>query len=600
MEESPAQDDDLPVVERRLNDSVAPGIEVDLAGDAQNTGKAPGVEQRSADEQDEPDPKPPALTSAATGLATPPIGQWTKVHWGLLLVALVLLVVAGQGQHFFRDDWAYIGGKLDALPLPDRYLLPHNEHWSLLPILAFRTLRATVGVGSYWPYLGLLLLLHLGITHVLWRLMLVTGSKPIVATPVAAVFSVLGAGAEDLVWAFQIGFVGSTLFGVGAVYLAVTGTASWRKTVVIAGLTLASLATSGVGLAYLIVVPLVLEWRRRRYAVAVFGLPLLVYITWHAEYGSSLEYPLNASATVPLMVGAFVTIGLASALTGYFGFETTSLVTYLVVGSPILAGIMVACRGLIANRTLAGRTPVAMCVGAVAFFGTAGLARGGLGLGWAATSRYVYVAIALLLPVIALVIARVTDQHLWLTRAIVPLAIAIALSNLFQLFAFAAQTRESNNASRSVLVAASDLLSGNGPIFMDQLPEPLLTPDLTATDLRSRYLDTAFAGVSPGQSDRLTASLNLQIQVASVYDTGTASSCRTTLGQGFTVPTSRKTAPRFGMSADAWVLVTLRDAGVSSAQRWIYLPKGTYVINSLRDAGDLTIDSASASLLAPC
>jgi hypothetical protein len=565
-----------------------------------NTGEASGIEQWSADEHHNPGPKPSTRRSAASGLATPPTAQWTKVHWALLLVALVPLVAAGQGQHFFRDEWAFIGEKLDALSLPDRYLLPHNEHWSLLPILAYRTLHATVGVGSYWPYLGLLLLLHLGVTHVLWRLMLVTGSKPIIATALAAVFSVLGAGAEDLVWAFQISFVGSTLMGVSAVFMAVTGTASWRKTSLLAGLTLASLATSGVGLAYLIVVPLVLAWRRRRYAVAAFGLPLLVYIMWHAHYGSSFEYPPNGSATVPLIVGAFVVVGLAAALTGYFGFQTTSMVTYLVVGLPILAGIVLACRGLIANRTLAGRTPAAMCVGAVAFFGTVGLARGGLGLSWAATSRYVYVAIALLLPVIALLISRGTDRHPWLMRAVVPLAIAMALSNLFQLFAFAAQTRNNNNASRSVLAAASDLVRGNAPIFMDQLPEPSLAPDLTTTDLKSRYLDPAFKGVSPAQSDRLTASLNLQIQVASVYDTGTASPCSSTLGQVFTIPTTRKAAPRFVMSADAWVVFTLQDAGVSSAQNWIYLPKGMYMINSLRDAGDLTIDSTSASLLAPC
>src|ERR1035437_7098032 len=195
-------------------------------------------------------------------------------------------------------------------PLPDLYLLPHNEHWSSLPLLAYRTLRASVGVGSYWPYLGLLLLLHLGVTHILWRLMLVTGSKPIVATALAAVFSVLGAGAEDLVWAFQISFVGSTLLGVSAVYLAVTGSASWRKTAVLAGLALASLATSGVGLAYLIVVPLVLARRRRRYAIVVLCLPLLVYLTWYASYGSSFLHGPPVSATLPLMVGAFVVVGL--------------------------------------------------------------------------------------------------------------------------------------------------------------------------------------------------------------------------------------------------------------------------------------------------
>src|SRR5664279_2727400 len=111
-------------------------------------------ERQSVHAPYEPSPGPRTLTSAATGLTTPSIGRWAKVHWGLLLVALVVLVKAGQGQHFYFDEWAFLGQKQNALPFPDNYLVSHNEHWSTLPLLAYRTLGATVGIGSYWPYLG--------------------------------------------------------------------------------------------------------------------------------------------------------------------------------------------------------------------------------------------------------------------------------------------------------------------------------------------------------------------------------------------------------------------------------------------------------------
>jgi hypothetical protein len=545
-------------------------------------------------------PHPSTRTSAATGLAKPRVGRWTHLHWALLLVALVPLAMAGQGQHFFRDDWAFAGRKLDALPFPSRFLLPHNEHWSLFPAAAYRTLDAVVGVGSYWPYLGLLLLLHLGVTHVLWRIMLVTGSKPIVATALAAVFSVLGAAAEDLVWAFQIGFVGSTLLGLTAIYLAVTGSATWRKTGVLAGLTLASLATSGVGLAYLVVVPLVLTWRQRRYAVATFGLPLLVYLTWYSIYGRALIHPPDASATAPLIVATFVILGLVAALTGYFGFPINLSAAFLVVGVPVLAGLTLACRGWIANRTLSGRTSAAMFAGAGTFFVTAGLARGGLGVGTATSSRYVYVAIALLLPGIALMISGGARRHRSLTRVIVPMAIAIAVSNIFMLFAFAAQTRSESNASMRVLVAASDLVRSSSSIFVDQLPEPVLAPDLTTVDLRSGDLDPAFASVSPARSDRLTASLNLQVQVAPVHVAGQAATCHPTLGQQLTVPASRGATRRFLVSAEAVVAFTLHDVGSSSTPRTMDLPEGIYTIRSMRDTGDLTIATASPASLANC
>ena len=40
------------------------------------------------------------------------------------------------------------------------------------------------------------------------------GADPWVATALALLFALLGAGAEDLAWAFQIGFVSSVLFGL--------------------------------------------------------------------------------------------------------------------------------------------------------------------------------------------------------------------------------------------------------------------------------------------------------------------------------------------------------------------------------------------------
>jgi hypothetical protein len=535
-----------------------------------------------------------------SGLATPPMGSWTKIHWGLLCVALVVLVIAGQGQHFYFDEWAFVGGRREAIPLPDRYLMPHNEHLSILPLLAYRALGATVGVGSYWPYLGLLLLLHLGVAHVVWRLMMLTGSNPLVATALAAILSVLGAGAENLVWAFQIGFVGSTLLGVSAVHLAVTGTASGRRTGVLAFLTTASLATSGVGLAYLIVVPLVLARRRRRYAVAVFSLPLLAYVSWYAMYGRAFAHPATVSATLPLTVGAFVVVGLAAALTRYFGFENTPA-SYLVVGVPILAAITLACRDWIAERTLANWVPLAMCVGSVAFFSTAGLARAGLGVGSATTGRYVYVTIVLLLPAIALVTSRGAYRHPRLVIAVVPLAIAVAMSNILQLMTYADKIRHDNDISRRVLVAGADLIRSDSPVFADQHPDPDLAPDLTIADLRSGHLDAAFEDVSPRPLDRLTASLNLQIRVVPVRGIVAASACGTTPARRITVPTGRETTPTFLVTADSPVVFTPPEVESGSARRVMDLARGTYRIYSLRHPGELTIESRTpSSLLAKC
>lgn len=516
------------------------------------------------------------------------------------MLALLVLVLAGQGQHFFYDEWAFVGDKLDATPLPDRYLLPHNEHWTMLPLLAYRILGATVGVGSYWPYLGVLLLAHLGVTHLLWRIMLVTGSKPLVATSLAAIFSVFGAAAEDLVWAFQITFVGSTLLGLAAVYLAVTGSVGWRKTVVLVFLITASLSSSGVGLAYLLVVPFVLAWRQRRHGLVALCVPLLVYLTWYATYGHPLTHAPAVSAALPFTLFGFVMFGLVAALTGYFGFPMNSMISWLMVGGPFLAGLTVSCRRWMADRTFAGRTLSVMFIGAVTFFGTVGLARAGFGPGFAASSRYAYVAVALCLPSIAVLISRGTDRHPRLTMVIVPAAVAMALSNMAQLVTYATATRDRNGISRRVLVAAEDLARGHQTIFADQAPEPLLAPDLTTEDLMFGHLDAALRNVRPTLSDDLTASLNLQIQVTP--DLGrSAGPCVNTLKEHITIPMSQKVSPSFRLARKTSVVLTLQDGGSLTAQREMVLTENVYRVNSLRDPGHLTIDTMpSSAVLATC
>ena len=74
----------------------------------------------------------------------------------------------------------------------------------------YGVLRELLGLRD-WPYLLPVLVLHLVAAHLLWRLMIRLQDDPWVATAVVAVFAMAGAGYENIVWAFQIAFVRSTL-----------------------------------------------------------------------------------------------------------------------------------------------------------------------------------------------------------------------------------------------------------------------------------------------------------------------------------------------------------------------------------------------------
>ena len=100
-------------------------------------------------------------------------------------------------------------------------LQPHNEHPVILLHLIYGALLSTVGIRSYLPYMAVLLALH-GANVLLLFEVVRRRAGDLVALAAAALLLVLGAGWENLLWAFQISFVGSLACGLG-VLLALDG-----------------------------------------------------------------------------------------------------------------------------------------------------------------------------------------------------------------------------------------------------------------------------------------------------------------------------------------------------------------------------------------
>ena len=69
----------------------------------------------------------------------------------MTLGALAILVWLGRDMTFYHDEFAFL--LLRDLSVPGLFA-PHNEHLSATLVLLYRTLVATVGTVSYWPYLG--------------------------------------------------------------------------------------------------------------------------------------------------------------------------------------------------------------------------------------------------------------------------------------------------------------------------------------------------------------------------------------------------------------------------------------------------------------
>ena len=100
-------------------------------------------------------------------------------------------------------------------------LRPHNNvQWSTLPILVYRLMWTLFGLRSYVPYQVVLIALHLTAAVLLRTAMRRAGVGPWIATAAASLFVLFGAGYQNIVWAFQIGFVGSLVFELTQLLLA--------------------------------------------------------------------------------------------------------------------------------------------------------------------------------------------------------------------------------------------------------------------------------------------------------------------------------------------------------------------------------------------
>ena len=161
--------------------------------------------------------RPPEPRGPGTGLRLAPSDRLaTLAHVATLIGSFFFWAWLDRDLWFFGDEWDFLvrRGLTYGPANPRSIWFPHNEHWSTLPILLWRGLYNTFHLSSYWPYLVPLLLTGIGVMHVTWRLCRRAGVEIWVATAAVGLLGFLGAGAEDLTSAFQIGFVASVLFGL--------------------------------------------------------------------------------------------------------------------------------------------------------------------------------------------------------------------------------------------------------------------------------------------------------------------------------------------------------------------------------------------------
>lgn len=240
----------------------------------------------------------------------------------LLLVAgaaasAAVLLTLGSRLTFLLDDWEFLLYRpgFNAHSILD----PHGEHISVAPVLIYKALLNTVGMSSSVPYLAVDVAFVVA-SAVLLFVYLRRRVDPWLALLAAGIVLTLGPGYDDLIWDFQMGFMGSLAFGLGAIVALERG--DRRGDVLACALLSVSITFSSLGLPFILAAAVDVALRgdrlRRLYVAAV---PAVIYAVWWAGWGHTADSALSLHNAVD--TPSFVLHAAAAVLASLFGLVQT-------------------------------------------------------------------------------------------------------------------------------------------------------------------------------------------------------------------------------------------------------------------------------------
>ncbi|MGO9875595.1 MAG: hypothetical protein ACLPVY_17565 [Acidimicrobiia bacterium] len=260
-----------------------------------------------------------------------------------------------------------------------------------LPALVFRVLYWMFGLHSYLPYQLCSIGLHLVAAALLRVVMRRAGVDPWIATAAATLFVLFGSGSQDILIAFQITFTGALVFGLTQLLLADHDGPIDRRDALglLAGF--GALLCSDVSIVMVAAVGVACLLRRRWRAAALHTVPLAVtYVVWMRTYGRPARTDLHVRQIVRSVRTTFTKSFGAMGQIPFLGW---------VLAAMLVVGLAIAWRDTNRNeRHQRLSAVVALAIGAAIFAGILAITRFGLGAQFAASSRYLHIIAALVLP----------------------------------------------------------------------------------------------------------------------------------------------------------------------------------------------------------
>jgi len=405
-----------------------------------------------------------------------------RVPHARLLVVLAAVAVSAaililtRGYTFYFDEWGYI------LSGPDwtaaTYLQPHNGHPAMLTRLIYSALLSTVGLRSYLPYMAVLLGLHAASVVLLFELVR-RRAGDLIGIACAAMLLVLGAGWENLLWAFQMSFVGSVACGLGML-LVLESKGRWRLPIVVALLT-ASLMFSAIGLFFGVAAGVRLVATREGRTDVLWLVPVaIVFGAWFLTFGLHNAESGSPAADRNISVLPLYTLwGLGASAAGLIGEGGWLGIPLLVLSAGAVG--FAWWRG--------GFDPFALgvAVALVSFYIVTGLARGQIGYDQSGAGRYVYVGAVFWLILLADAARRLPWRGTW--RPAIVALVFLACFNSGALLVEFGTAKAAQMERQMADLQALGSVRGNPCLNPGSAVDPLVMPEETNPALYYRAID---------------------------------------------------------------------------------------------------------------
>jgi len=346
---------------------------------------------------------------------------------GVLVIAVVVIYAAGSHIYFYSDEWSLFQHR--PLASLSSWLDPHNQvHWIPGLVALYGVLFNLVGVDHYWLYHLPGVAMHLLAAWMLREVMVHARADEWTATACATIFAFYGTGAQNIMWAIQVGYTASLAMGLVQLNCATHLAPTRRRDLAGLAAGAVALAFGGIGVTMAIVVglaTLVLRgWRAAFFHTAPLGV---TYLLWwfnfargevaHPDYGIPAlwaQWVWQGFAAVFGSLAGWAPLGVLLAAVTVIGFSVRVRDQLSTVDwwRPLVPVLALAC-GAVVFQLITALGRVAQPLGGFVVLGPAG----------ATSSRYVYIVAALMLPLIAIAASYLIKRWRIAVIALVPLFI---------------------------------------------------------------------------------------------------------------------------------------------------------------------------------